>query len=202
VRTTGVEVDPLPQVYWSYRQWTQDRMVLAVRSTVSTAGLIASIIQVIRSIDREQSVFNVRTLTDVVGRSLMQRRLTTLLMSGFSGLALLLAAVGIYGTVAYGVTQRVREFGIRVALGATSRQITRLVLWQGTSVAIAGAAAGLAVASAAAGGVSHLVYGVEPRDAVSIVGATALLILVAGVASYVPALRAAAVDPGVTLRAE
>ena len=202
VRTTGVEVEPLPQVYWSYRQWTQDRMVLAVRSKVSTVGLIAPIIQVIRSIDREQSVFNVRTMTDVVGGSLMQRRLTTLLMSGFSGLALLLAAVGIYGTVAYGVTQRVREFGIRVALGATSRQITRLVLWQGTSVAIAGAAVGVVVAIAAAGGVRHLVYGVESRDAVSIVGATALLILVAGGASYIPALRASAVDPGVTLRAE
>jgi predicted permease len=202
VRTTGVEVDPMPQVYWSYRQWTQDRMVLAVRSTLPSAALIAPIIRVIRSIDREQSVFDVRTMTDIVGRSLMQRRLTMLLMAGFSGLALLLAAVGIYGTVAYGVTQRVREFGIRVALGATSRQITRLVLWQGTSLAIAGAAVGLVVAIAAAGGVSHLVYGVEPRDVLSMVAAMALLILVAGAASYIPARRAAAVDPGVTLRAE
>jgi len=202
VRTNGVEVDPLPQVYWSYRQWTQDRMVLAVRSKTPPAGLIAPIIQVIRSIDREQSVFNVRTMTDVVGRSMMQRRLTTLLMGGFSGLALLLAAVGIYGTVAYSVTQRVREFGIRVALGATSREVTRLVLWQGTSVAIAGAAVGVLVAIAAAAGVRHLLYGVEPRDAASIVGATALLILVAGAASYIPARRGAAVDPGVTLRAE
>jgi putative ABC transport system permease protein len=202
LRTTGVEVDPLPQVYWSYRQWTQDRMVLAARSTAPAAGLVAPIVQVIRSIDREQSVFNIRTMTDVVGRSQMQRRLTTLLMAGFSGLALLLAAVGIYGTVAFAVTQRVREFGIRIALGATSRQITRLVLWQGTSVAIAGAVIGLVVAIAAADGVRHLVYGVAPRDALSIAGATALLILVATAASYIPAVRAAAVDPGVTLRAE
>jgi ABC-type antimicrobial peptide transport system permease subunit len=123
-------------------------------------------------------------------------------MAGFSGLALLLAAVGIYGVVAYGVTQRLREFGIRVALGATRREVTRLVVWQGTSMAVAGAAVGLILAIAAAGVMSNLVYGVAPRDVASICGATALLILVAGVASYIPARRAAAVDPGVTLRAE
>jgi predicted permease len=202
VRTTGLEVDPLPQVYWSYRQWTQDRMVLAVRSEIESTALVAPVIRAIRSVEPEQSVYNVRTMTQIVDRSLAQRRLTTLLMAGFSGLALLLAAVGIYGVVAYGVTQRLREFGIRIALGATPRQVTRLVVWQGTSMAVAGSAIGLVVAIAAAGVMSHLVYGVAPRDLASIVGATASLMLVAGLASYVPARRAAAVDPGVTLRAE
>jgi predicted permease len=202
VRTTGLDVDALPQVYWTYRQWTQDRMVLAVRSEIDPAALTAAVIRAIRSVEPEQSVYNVRTMTEIVDRSLARRRLTTLLMAGFGGLALLLAAVGIYGVVAYGVTQRLREFGIRVALGATRREVTRLVVWQGTSTAIAGAAVGLVVAVAAAGVVSHLVYGVAPRDLASIVGATAALMLVAGVASYVPARRAAAVDPAVTLRAE
>ncbi|HKG90538.1 MAG TPA: FtsX-like permease family protein, partial [Gemmatimonadaceae bacterium] len=202
VRTTGLEVDPLPQVYWSYRQWTQDRMVLAVRSATESGAPISPVVQAIRSVDPEQSVYDVRTMTEIVDRSLAQRRLTTLLMAGFSGLALLVAAVGIYGVVAYGVTQRMREFGIRVALGATRRRMTGLVVWQGTSMAIAGSALGLVFATATAGLMRNLVYGVAPRDAASMCGAAALLMLVAGVASYFPARRAAAVDPAVTLRAE
>ena len=93
-----------------------------------------------------------------------QRRLTTMLMVGFGAIALLLAAVGIYGVVAYGVTQRLREFGIRVALGSTRNEVTRLVVWQGTSMAIVGSAIGLALAVAAAGVMSNLVFGVAPRD--------------------------------------
>ena len=202
VRTHGVEIDPLPQVYWSTRQWTQDRMVLAVRSALPPAALAGPVIGAIRSVDAEQSVFDVRTMTDVVRRSQTQRRLTTMLMFGFSGTALLLAAVGIYGVVAYSVAQRMREFGIRVALGATRREVTRLVVWQGTSTALAGAAAGVLLGVAAAHVMSGLVYGVPPRDVASIAGATTLLVLGAAVASYGPARRAAAVDPAVTLRGE
>jgi ABC-type antimicrobial peptide transport system permease subunit len=128
-------------------------------------------------------------MDEIVDQAQAQRRLTTLLMAGFGGLALLLAAVGIYGVVAYGVTQRLREFGIRVALGATRVEVARLVVWQGTSMAVAGSLLGVALAIAAAG-------------VMSIVGATIVLMTVAGVASYIPARRAAAVDPGVTLRAE
>lgn len=210
VRTAGLEGDPLPQVhwgtglqvYWSYRQWTQDRMVLAVQSEIESGPPIASVIEAIRSVDAEQSVYDVRTMPEIVARSQAQRHLTTLLMVGFSGLALLLAAVGIYGVVTYGVTQRLREFGIRVALGATRLEVTRFVVWQGTSMAIAGSVVGLMFAIAAAGAMSHLVYGVAPTDSASIVGATALLMLVAALASYMPARRAAAVDPAVALRAE
>jgi putative ABC transport system permease protein len=202
VRTHGLEVDPLPQVYWSYRQWTQDRMVLAVRSATETGALIAPVIAAIRSVDPDQSVYEMRTMTEIVGRSVSQRRLTTLLMAGFSGLALLLAAVGIYGVVAYGVTRRMREFGIRAALGATRGDVTRLVVWEGTSMAIAGSAVGLVLAIAAASVMSNLVYGVAPNDVASILGATTLLMLVACLASYIPARRAAGVDPGLTLKAE
>jgi putative ABC transport system permease protein len=202
VRTTGLEVDPLPQVYWSYRQWTQDRMVLAVRSATESGAPIVPVIKAIRSVDSEQSVYDVRTMTQIIDRSLAQRHLTTTLMAGFSGLALSLAAVGIYGVVAYGVTERLREFGIRAALGATRRDITRVVVWQGTSMAIVGSAVGLVLATATAGIMSTLVYGIASRDVASMLGATLVLMLVAGVASYIPARQAAAVDPGVTLRAE
>src|SRR4029079_4669014 len=150
IRTAGVEVDPRPQFYWSSRQWAQNRSVLAVRSDLEPRLLFPSVIRAIRSVDAEQSVYDLRSMEGLGDRSLSQRRLTTALMVGFGGLALLLAAVGIYGVVAYGVTQRLREFGIRVALGATRRDVTRLVVWEGMSMALAGSLVGLLLAVIAA----------------------------------------------------
>ncbi len=201
VRSTALEVDPAAQVYWSYRQWTQDRMVLAVRSVTAAAALTGPVIRAIRSVDTEQSVYDVRTMTEIVDLSEAQRWLTTLLMVGFSGLALLLAAVGVYGVVACNVAQRVREFAIRTAIGASPGAVTQQVVWQGLSIAMIGVAAGLVLSMGAAGLVTSLVYGVAARDALTLLGAALFLLLVAGLASYIPARRAAAVDPGVTLRA-
>src|SRR5262245_3923373 len=198
IRTSGVEVDPRPQVYWTVRQWPQIRAVLAVRSELDTRTLYPAVIKAVRSVDPDQSFFDLRTMQDIVDRSLAQRRVTTLLMMGFGAIALLLAAVGIYGVVAYGVTQRFREFGIRIALGATRNEVARLVVWQGTSMAVVGASVGLVLAVALAGTMRSLVFGVAPRDAVSMVAATATLLIVAALASYLPARRAAAVDPAVT----
>ena len=202
VRTIGLDVDPLPQVYWSYRQWTQNRMVLVVRSATSSEVRAAPLIRAIQSVDAEQSVYGVQTMPQILAESVSARTLAMHLMMAFSGLALLLAAVGIYGVVAYGVTQRIREFGIRVALGATGSEIVRLAAWQGTSAALVGAAIGLALAVAGAEAMSNLVFGIAPRDAISIFSATALLLLVTVIASYIPARQAAAVDPGITLRGE
>ena len=176
--------------------------VLAVRSDLERRVLFPSVIRAIRSVDAEQSVFDPRSMQEIVDRSLAQRRLTTSLMVGFGGIALLLAAVGIYGVVAYGVTQRLREFGIRVALGATRRDVTRLVVREGMSMALAGSIVGLLLAVAAAGVMSNLVFGVAPRDVGSLIAATSVLMLVTIVASYIPARRAASVDPGMSLRAE
>jgi putative ABC transport system permease protein len=202
VHTFGLDVDPLPQVYWSYRQWVQDHMILAVRTAGGSGVPVTSVITAIRAVDPEQSVYNLRTMTQIVDQSLAQRRLTTYLMVGFGGLALLLAAVGIYGVIAYGVTQRLREFAIRIALGATPAAVAELVISEGARTAIIGSAVGLALAVGAAGMMSSLVYGIAARDLVSLLGASALLISVAIIASYLPARRAARVDPGVTLRAE
>jgi putative ABC transport system permease protein len=202
VRTIGLDIDPLPQVYWSYRQWTQDLMVLAVRNAPNAQLSLARVIAAIQSVDPEQSVYDVHTMREIVDDSVAPRRMAMRLMAAFSVLALTLAAVGIYGVVAYGVTQRLREFGIRVALGATGPEITRLAAWQGTSPALLGAVIGLALAVVGAGAMRSLVFGIPPRDAISIFWATALLLLVAVFASYVPARQAATVDPGITLRAE
>ena len=202
IHAIGVDVDPRPQVYWSHRQVTQDRMVLVVRGTARASTLTKPVIDAIRALDAEQPVYDVRTMDDVVDRSLVQRRLTTVLIAAFGAIALVLAAVGIYGVVSFGVTQRAREFGVRVALGASPGDVTRFVVRDGLSMAVVGSVVGLAAALALGGIMSTLVYGVTSRDVVSLVGATAVLFGVAALASYLPARRAAAIDPAVTLRAE
>ena len=202
VRTVGVEVDPRAQVYWSIEQWPQFRAVMAVRSRFEARSLFPAVVAAIRGVDPQQSVFDLRSMRDIVDSSLAQRRVITWLMIAFGGIALLLASVGVYGVVAYGVTQRLREFGIRVALGATRREVTQLIVWQGTSMALVGTLIGLTLAIMAAGVISNLVYGVAPRDVASMIMATTVLLLVAAVASYLPARRASRVDPAVTLRSE
>jgi len=141
-------------------------------------------------------------MDEVVERSLAQRWLSTALLAAFATVSLLLASVGVYGVVAFGVTRRVREFGIRMALGAGRADVTRLVLRQGTRLAAAGVAAGLAGAALLSGAMESLVYGVGPRDAASFAASAAVLLAVAVLASYLPARRAASVDPAVTLRCD
>jgi putative ABC transport system permease protein len=187
-------------MYWSTRQWTQTRAVMAVRSERDAATLLPAVVRAIHGVEPEQAVFDVRPMQQVVDASLAQRRLTTILMIGFSAVALTLAAIGTYGVVAYGVTQRQREFGIRIALGARTRQVMGLVLWQGASMAVFGCAVGLVLAAAGSGLMRNLVYDVAQRDAVSLWGAAAALVLVAALASAIPARRAARVDPAAMLR--
>lgn len=201
VRTTSVDADPRPQMYWSTRQWTQARSVLAVRGDLRSDALLPAVVRAIRSVDGDQSVFDLRSMDDIVRRSVAQRRFTTILMTGFGVVSLPLAAVGIYGVVAYGVTQRLREFGIRVALGATRRDVTRVVVWQGMSMALAGMVVGVLLAAAATRAMRDLVFGVAPTDIMSFGLATVGLLLVTTVASYIPARRAAAVDPDISLLA-
>lgn len=202
VHNEGVDIEPRPQMYWSYRQVTQDRMVLVVRGNGSAEGLIAPVRQAVRDLDPEQSMYDVGTMHAVVERSLAQRTLVTTLIAAFGAIALLLAAVGVYGVIAYGVTQRIREFGIRVALGAQRGAVARMVVAQGVSTALAGAAIGLACALLLAGALRTLVYGVAPHDIVSLAMSVFVMIVVAAIASYIPARRASSVDPAVALRGE
>jgi putative ABC transport system permease protein len=202
VHNEGVDIEPRPQMYWSYRQVTQDRMVLVVRGAGSPDALIPPVRQAVREIDPEQSLYDVSTMQAVVERSLAQRTLVTTLIAAFGAIALLLAAVGVYGVIAYGVTQRLREFGIRVALGATRGAVARMVVSQGVSTALVGATIGLAVALALSGALSTLVYGVAPHDLASLASAVGAMITVAAIASYIPARRASSVDPAVALRNE
>ncbi|MES2178255.1 MAG: ABC transporter permease [Gemmatimonadota bacterium] len=200
IRANSVDVDPRPQVYWSHHQVTQDRVVLVVRTSGDARALIDPVGQAIKAIDPEQPVYDVRTMDTVVQRSLVQRRLTMMLIVAFGVIALILAAVGIYGVVAYGVTQRWREFGIRVALGATRSEVTRLVLREGITMALTGSVAGLVVAAALQELMSSLVFGIGALDVASLAAGPLALFAVAALASCIPAWRASAVDPAVTLR--
>jgi putative ABC transport system permease protein len=145
---------------------------------------------------------DVRTLDDVLGASLAARRFALGLVSSFAGVALLLAAVGIYGVLAFSVTSRTREFGVRMALGATNRNVLLLVLRQGVGWSLAGLALGIASAVAGSRLLNGMLYGVSPVDSITYASVAAGLAIVVVVACLVPASRAMRVDPITTMRAE
>jgi len=177
-------------------------MVLVIRTEQDPLSLAEPARKVIQGLDRELPVSDVRTMTTVVRQSFARQQFSAVLLAGFSLASLLLAAIGIYGVLAYSVTQRTREIGVRVALGAEPGNIVRLVVASGARMVIAGALAGLAMALALSGVLKSLLFGVGPRDPLTFIAAPAILVAVALVAAYVPARRAARVSPIEALRVE
>jgi ABC-type antimicrobial peptide transport system permease subunit len=175
---------------------------LVVRTHSSPLSLVESVRQAIQQIDPAQPVANVRTLDDVVGASVAQRRLTLVLLGSFAAVALLLAAIGLYGVIAYVVTQRTREFGIRFALGATRRDVLQLVLGQGMKLVVIGLVLGVAGAFSLTHLLTKLLYEIKPNDPLTFAGVSSVLLVVALFAAWLPARRAAKVDPMVALRYE
>jgi len=166
---------------------------------VSTAAIVR---HEVARLDRDQPISDVRTMDERIGRSLSSRRFSMVLLALFAGLALTLAAVGIYGIVAYSVTERTHEIGVRVALGAQRRDVMAMVVGQGMAMTVAGTAIGVAASAALARLMSSLLFGVSAADPVTFVAIPLLLIAVALAACYVPARRATRVDPLQTLRSE
>src|SRR3989454_2234831 len=164
IRHDRLDEDVRPQVYWSYKQRTQDRMAVAVKTRSDPAALASSLAAAIRSVDPEQPVYDARTLEAVVDRSLASRWLQTVLLGGFASIALLLASVGVYGVIAYSVGQRAREFGIRLALGASRHEIVRLVMRRGATLFAAGTAIGLLAAAGTARLLATLLFNVTGFD--------------------------------------
>ena len=173
-----------------------------VRTTGAPLAMVDSVRKVILEVDPSQPVANIRTLDDVLAASVAQRRFTMTLLGGFAGAALLLAAIGLYGVIAYAVQQRAREIGIRMALGATRRDVLRLVLRQGLNLAGIGVVVGIAAALGLTRVLSKLLYEVKPIDLPTFTGVSLVLLIVALLASWLPARRAAKVDPMVALRYE
>jgi predicted permease len=202
VRHGGLDVENDRQVYFHHPQFTDGRMVLVTRTSYDAAAAAPAVVRAIREIDADQPVYDVRPMKEVVARSAAERWLNTALVTMFAVSALLLAGVGLYGVSACSVNERVREFGVRLALGATRTDLSLLVLRKGLALAAGGAAAGLVGAAALILSIRKVLDQLAPLDPVAFAVASTLLVAVALVASYLPARRAALTDPAVTLRAE
>jgi len=177
-------------------------MTLVVRTTGNPEALSAAIREQIQSLDPNLPVTHITTLAERVDFALFSARLGAALLGAFGLLALGLAATGIYGVIAYSVSQRTQEFGIRMALGADGADVRRLVLREGLKVVLIGVTAGLALSLAAARLIAGFLYGVGANDPMTFVGVALLLTAVALLACYLPARRATKVDPMVALRVE
>jgi putative ABC transport system permease protein len=202
VRTDGLDVDPRPQVYWPHWQRAQERMVLVVKTRNSPAIATRPIVDAVHAVDPDQPVYDVRTMEDVLERSLGQRWLNAALVGSFALMALALAAIGLYGVIAFGVTRRAREFGIRLALGANRRDVMRQVILRAMTLSSLGIGIGTAVAFLATSWIESLVFGVRSRDPVTLVVCAGVLLVVSIAAAAIPARWAAQVDPAITLRFE
>jgi putative ABC transport system permease protein len=202
VRYGNVEEAPEPTIYQPLAQTRGGSLSTVVRTSGDPMELVGAIRGKVRDIDGSVPLLSVRELAYSVSRSFARRRLVLAVLSGFAVIALFLAAFGIYSVVSYSVTQRTREIGLRVALGAQQTSILKLMLIQGLWISMVGIAAGITGTLAFAKVMTTLLYGVTPMDPLTIGFVCILLLLVTVIASYVPASRALRIDPVVALRFE
>jgi len=207
VKHYALDVEGREQIYFPHEQplygvYVPRDMTLAVRTSLDPTSVTSAIRERVFAIDKGLPLYNIATMDQLVSNSIAQPRLNLSLLVAFAVLALVLAAVGVYGVMAYAVTQRTQEFGIRMALGASSADVLRQVFFEGGRLAALGLGLGLIAALALTRLMASLLYGVKPSDPVSLGLAAALLAVVALAACYIPARRATRVDPLVALRYE
>jgi ABC-type antimicrobial peptide transport system permease subunit len=177
-------------------------MTLVIRTAVNPSALIGSVQNVIARLNPAAPVSAIATLDEIAASAMWQPRFNLLLTGLFAGLALLLAAIGLYGVLAYAVAQRTHEIGVRIALGASTRAVLGLTLGQGMKLAVVGLLCGLVGAVGLTRIVANLLYDVTPTDPWTFAGVSLLLLVVAAIACWLPARRAAKVDPMTALRLE
>jgi len=202
VKAFGPEEAAHPDLYRPLEQSPSPLVGFAVRATGDPAPVLKPAEQVVWDVDKDQPIFDAMPIALLAAQSVTLRRTSTILLASFATLALILAAIGLYGVMAYSVVQRTHEIGLRMALGARHSDVLRLVIRQAMRVVVIGEVAGLTAALLLTHAASSLLYGVSPSDPWTVATAVIVLTLVALLASYVPARRAARVDPMVALRYE
>ena len=202
VRDVALSRKPGPMMYVPFAQAPLWGGEVVVRSSLSESSVAAAIRQAVHSIDKNLPVTDIEPLADALGQSISQERFRTFLLGSFSAIALVLAAVGIFGVVSYSTSQRTHEIGIRVALGAGRREVFRLILGQGTKLALFGLGIGAVAAFLLTRLMSSLLYSVSATDPVTFASVTIILLAVVLTACYIPARRAMRVDPMIALRYE
>ena len=201
-RNIGLNEAPTPLLYLPYHRFPLAFMSIAARSSAG-AGAVASVVrEAVKRVDPDMPVDTVAPLGQVLQDSIAEPRFRTLLLGAFALMAVVLAAVGVYGLISFSVAQRTREIGIRVALGAQSRQVMAPVLREGLGLALTGIGIGIAGSLAVTRLLADFLFGVEPTDPLTYAGVALLLLTIALVASYIPSRRALRVDPITALRAE
>lgn len=198
----GLDSDVSPVMYMPYKQSPRSFMTVVARTASNPQNFTQSISAAIHQIDNEQALWNVRTMEQVLANSVSGRRFNMTLLIIFAGLALILAAVGVYGVMNYSVTLRRRELGIRLALGAQKKDVLRLVLGQGLILTLTGVGVGVMVAYGLTRLMESLLYGISATDFLTFMTVSSVLLVVGLLASYLPARRATKVDPMIALRSE
>jgi ABC-type antimicrobial peptide transport system permease subunit len=208
VQDTSLAATPAPTMYFpqilqrdSVTRHTARTMALVVRASGDQSAIVASVQRAVRDIDPSLPLFDVHTLNDSVRASTARLAFTILILAAAAAVTLVLGVVGLYGVMAYVVTLRRRELGIRIALGASPRSVAAQTTRQGILIALAGAALGLLLFAGTTRFLRGFLYGIAPWDALAITGATLLLLFLAAIAAWIPARRAGSVDPTEALRA-
>jgi putative ABC transport system permease protein len=202
VKEAGLDEAQAAEIYLPYAQKPMGGMDVVVRTTVPPLSLAPAVRAAVHDLDPDLPVARIEPFSRIVAASIAEPRFYTTLLTAFAGTALLLAALGLFGVISVGVSQRTREIGVRMALGAHSRDVLRLVLREATALAVVGIAVGLAAAFALSRTLSTLLFDLSPRDPVAFLAAPLVLLLTAVIAALVPARRAARVDPIEALRSE
>jgi putative ABC transport system permease protein len=198
----GLASGTMPEVYDPHTQDGSNSMAFVVRTAGDPVARVAEFRQAIATIDPNVAIYDIKTLDEVVSGSLAEERFTTLLLGAFATIGLLIAAVGLYGIVAFTVSERTREIGVRLALGATRAGVLRMVVWQGLKLVSAGLALGVLASLATTRAVEGFLFQTAPSDPFVLAAVVGLLGIVGILASYAPAYRASRVDPAISLRAE
>jgi putative ABC transport system permease protein len=202
VRYGQMDEPAKPDVYTAHQQSPRGSLLLYARTSGNPAALTQGVRQEVRALNKDLPIFDIKTMSDRISAATARARFSAILLAVFAGIALSLSAVGIYGVMSYLVTQRTREIGIRMALGARRGDVLSLVLGRGITLAAAGVALGVGGAIASTRVLETMLYEVKPGDLETYLVIAGVLLGVALAASYIPARRAAWVDPSSALRAE